>query len=215
MSEDAREDPSPLGEGYDVEAYNPDEALVHSMSRVMSTPEGTSHLEALTRVLSTRTLKDGKLEINPEDFNLRALLKTLVRRMDNEGLDLNTTGVAFRNLTTIGVDAGASYAPTVYELIRSIVALPLALKKLRSPPLRNLIQDIDGLIIPGEMLLVLGRPGSGCTTLLRTIAGEIDQFKGIQGNINYDGVSQSDMLKYFKSQVLYNPECKLLVHSGC
>lgn len=40
----------------------------------------------------------------------------------------------------------------------------------------QILSDIDGLVRSGEMPLVLGRPGSGCTTLLETLAGDIHGF---------------------------------------
>lgn len=36
----------------------------------------------------------------------------------------------------------------------------------------DILRGCDGLVKAGEMLLVLGRPGSGCSTLLKTLAGE-------------------------------------------
>ena len=193
---------------HDPEAFTEDEALATHLGRVMSQPGSVERLESISRVLSTRTFKDGKLNINPEDFDLRVLLQSVVARMESQGVEVNKFGVTFRNLTTKGVDAATSYVPSVYELIRDVVTLPLAVKKLRHPPLRNIIEGFDGIVRPGEMLLVLGRPGSGCSTLLKTIAGEIDQFKAVEGEILYDDVSQSDMLKYFKKQIIYNGECK-------
>jgi ABC-type multidrug transport system ATPase subunit len=48
------------------------------------------------------------------------------------------------------------------------------------------------LVRESEMLVVLGRPGSGCTTLLKTIAGEThglnttgDAHINYQGNFHY------------------------------
>ena len=128
--------------------------------------------------------------------------------MESQGAGVNKFGVTFRNLTTKGIDTATSYVPSVYELIRDVITIPLAVKKLRHPPLKNLIEEFDGIVRPGEMLLVLGRPGSGCSTLLKTISGEIDQFKAVEGEILYDDVSQSDMLKNFKKQIIYNGECK-------
>jgi energy-coupling factor transporter ATP-binding protein EcfA2 len=34
----------------------------------------------------------------------------------------------------------------------------------------EILRDFDGLVKSGEMLVVLGRPGSGCSTFLKTIA---------------------------------------------
>jgi ATP-binding cassette subfamily G (WHITE) protein 2 (PDR) len=36
----------------------------------------------------------------------------------------------------------------------------------------QILNGVDGVLETGEMLVVLGPPGSGCTTLLKTIAGE-------------------------------------------
>jgi ABC-type multidrug transport system fused ATPase/permease subunit len=191
-----------------IEAFDEPSVHVHRLQRALTRAGGTDRLESLTRVLSSRTNRDAKIEINPDDFDLRALLQGIVQRLDEEGFQLNFTGVSFRNLTAKGVDASASYAPSLFELVRSIVRLPAAAKRLCAPPLRDIIRNVDGLIEPGEMLLVLGRPGSGCTTLLRTLAGEIDQFRGVEGELLYDGVSQKDMLKNFKNQIIYNPECE-------
>jgi ATP-binding cassette subfamily G (WHITE) protein 2 (PDR) len=38
----------------------------------------------------------------------------------------------------------------------------------------QILNGVDGVLETGEMLVVLGPPGSGCTTLLKTIAGEMN-----------------------------------------
>jgi ABC-type multidrug transport system ATPase subunit len=42
---------------------------------------------------------------------------------------------------------------------------------------------MDGVVKEGEMLLVLGKPGSGATTLLKTIAGETRGYASVSGGI--------------------------------
>lgn len=43
-------------------------------------------------------------------------------------------------------------------------------------------------MLESEMLLVLGRPGSGCSTLLKTIAGETHGLNiSKNSHINYQG----------------------------
>ena len=56
------------------------------------------------------------------------------------------------------------------------------------------------------MLLVLGRPGSGCTSFLKTIANETDGFSDVKGTISYDGITPKVMHKQFKGDVAYLPE---------
>lgn len=40
----------------------------------------------------------------------------------------------------------------------------------RKPALKTILESSSGCVRPGEMLLVLGRPGSGCSTLLSMLA---------------------------------------------
>lgn len=53
----------------------------------------------------------------------------------------------------------------------------------------QILRDFEGLVRSGEMLVVLGRPGSGCSTLLKTISGETHGFFiDESSNINYQGM---------------------------
>ena len=57
------------------------------------------------------------------------------------------------------------------------------------------------------MLVVLGRPGSGCTTLLKTMTGETDGFYIDQASeINYQGVPMEDMHTDFRGECMYQAE---------
>ena len=51
------------------------------------------------------------------------------------------------------------------------------------------------------MLVVLGPPGSGCSTLLKTLAGETHGFK-VQGELNYQGISAKQMHSQFKGEAI-------------
>ena len=52
----------------------------------------------------------------------------------------------------------------------------------------DILRDFEGLIKAGEMLIVLGPPGSGCSTLLKSLCGEIHRFElSDRAQINYQG----------------------------
>lgn len=52
----------------------------------------------------------------------------------------------------------------------------------------QILKGIDGVLESGEMLVVLGPPGSGCSTFLKTIAGEMNGIYLDEGaEVNYRG----------------------------
>ena len=56
------------------------------------------------------------------------------------------------------------------------------------------------------MVLCLGKPGAGCSSLLKTVAGEIHNFTKVEGTFSYDGLDQEEMMQKYKGYVIYNPE---------
>ena len=47
----------------------------------------------------------------------------------------------------------------------------------------NILSDVTGFCKDGEMLLVLGRPGAGCSSLLHIAANERASFVDVQGSV--------------------------------
>lgn len=83
-------------------------------------------------------------------------------------------GVSFRHL-----DCNGLCTPSQSQLtFLSALAKPfyaLRARGLQQKP--RIMHQIEGLVMPGEMLLVLGRPGSGCSTFLKTLSGDL---RGLQ-----------------------------------
>ena len=53
---------------------------------------------------------------------------------------------------------------------------------------KTILNDFEGVLKSGEMLVVLGRPGSGCSTLLKTLMGELHGLDmKAQSEIHYNG----------------------------
>ncbi|KAL3478070.1 ABC-2 type transporter-domain-containing protein [Aspergillus californicus] len=122
-------------------------------------------------------------------------------------------GVVWRNLVVKGVGIGASLQPTNVDIF---LGLPRLIKGLltrgrkgttdRHAPLRTILDDFTGCVRPGEMLLVLGRPGSGCSTFLKCIGNQRSGYKSVEGDIFYGGTDADTMADKYRSEVLYNPE---------
>jgi ATP-binding cassette, subfamily G (WHITE), member 2, SNQ2 len=75
---------------------------------------------------------------------------------------------------------------------------------------RTLLHDLTGIIKNGEMLLVLGRPGSGCSTFLKAIALQTEGYKSVEGEVFYGGYSAADARKHYRGDVIYNQGIQLL-----
>jgi ATP-binding cassette subfamily G (WHITE) protein 2 (SNQ2) len=54
--------------------------------------------------------------------------------------------------------------------------------------------------------VVLGSPGSGCSTLLKTLANQRKEYHLVEGDVNYDSLSPDDIAREFRGDVIYCPE---------
>lgn len=71
----------------------------------------------------------------------------------------------------------------------------------------DILQGLDGVVHAGEMLVVLGPPGSGCSTFLKTISGETHGFYvDDKSYLNYQGISPKRMHKDFRGEAIYTAE---------
>lgn len=150
-----------------------------------------------------------------DDFELEQFMKDghFEKRVDNRSA--KKVGVVWKNLTVKGAGSTASFVKTLPDavigtfgpdLYRIITGYIPQLKFGRNKQTRTLINDFSGMVRDGEMMLVLGRPGSGCTTFLKVIANQRSQYAGVTGEISYGGISAGKQNQMFRGEVNYNPE---------
>lgn len=71
----------------------------------------------------------------------------------------------------------------------------------------QILRNFEGLVEAGELLVVLGRPGAGCTTLLKTLSGETNGFFiDKESQINYQGIPMEKMHHDFRGECIYQAE---------
>ncbi|KAG6069648.1 hypothetical protein E4U16_004841 [Claviceps sp. LM84 group G4] len=162
------------------------------------------------------TIDEDDPAVNPEhkDFDLEKWVRRFLDQMMAGGLEERSMGVSYRNLNVFGSGSALQLQNTV----GSAVTAPLRLGEFFSfnkKPRKQILHSFDGCLNPGELLIVLGRPGSGCSTLLKTICGELHGLElGEQSKIDYNGISQKRMIKEFKGEMIYNQEVsKTLIFS--
>ncbi|KAF4544031.1 ABC transporter [Lasiodiplodia theobromae] len=93
--------------------------------------------------------------------------------------------VRFRNLNVIGAGLGAQKTPTVTNTALHLLQTFNPARWLSPPPVatRKLLHSFTGTVRGGEILLVLGKPGSGCTTFLKTLANMRQEYHAIEGEV--------------------------------
>ncbi|EGW30589.1 ATP dependent transporter multidrug resistance [Spathaspora passalidarum NRRL Y-27907] len=165
-------------------------------------------LNTLSREISRQiSHKDGEFSLQLDEFNLGKILANFSYFAKKQGIKMRSSGITIRDLNVYGIDESFAVVPTALDILKGPVgAVQGIMAKIRTPN-RNLLHNLNGFARPGEMVLVLGRPGAGCTTFLKAISGtDFDLYKGVEGEVLYDGIHQSEMLKSFKNDLIYNPE---------
>jgi ABC-type multidrug transport system ATPase subunit len=183
-----------------------EDELFHSMSRRKTNTSGRQ---------GSFMTQDEASEVEEEQAEIERLMSRMfgrARQQNSEEEKTRHVGLVFRNLTVKGMGLGAALQPTLGD---PFLALPRLLKTLVSggpkklagkPPIRTILDDFTGCVRPGEMLLVLGRPGSGCSTFLKVLANQRYGFESIEGDVTYGGTDSKTMGKHYRGEVLYNPE---------
>lgn len=177
--------------------------------------------DELFKVLSRRrtNASAGHVSLATEDSNdEQAEIERLMSRMFGKNRQENSeeektrhVGLVFKNVTVKGMGLGAALQGTLSD---PFLALPRLFKKLAGrgakvtskPPIRTILDDFTGCVRPGEMLLVLGRPGSGCSTFLKILANQRFGYESVGGDVSYGGTDAMTMAKDYRGEIVYNPE---------
>ncbi|GAA5882789.1 hypothetical protein JCM16303_002456 [Sporobolomyces ruberrimus] len=171
----------------------------------------------LSRQSSAHRNKNGNKDAEKEgedddDFDLLSYLQGQQSKADEAGMHHKVVGVSWTDLTVVGAGGMKIFIRTFPDAIKEAVLWPVIKfwKVTKTGPFkaspRNLLQSFDGCLKPGELCLVLGRPGSGCTTFLKTIANQRGGYLGVKGDVNYGGISAEEMRKRYRGEVAYNQE---------
>ena len=152
---------------------------------------------------------DSDLDPSSKNFRPRQWVKSMIKLSQAENrLPGRTSGIAFRNLNVHGYGAATDYQKDVGNVWLELIGTAKKVLGMAQPPRRiDILRDFEGIVHSGEMLVVLGPPGSGCSTFLKTITGETHGFVVDEGSyVNYQGVPPEKMHKYFRGEAIYTAE---------
>ncbi|KAH7074912.1 ABC transporter CDR4 [Paraphoma chrysanthemicola] len=116
------------------------------------------------------------------------------------------TGFAFKSLRVDGIASKRSHHP---DFVSAITDAATTLTRIfrRDKQRIPVLEGFDGMVTNGQTLLVLGRPGSGCSTLLKVIGGSTRGLKiGDETVLSYQGIQPNKMHTQFRSDCIYTAE---------
>lgn len=197
-------------EGYEPINVGDDNALRQLATRLSrhKTYRSTSDGGDLEQRNTIDGLEFGDPILDPSNpkFDLNKWIRMTMRALDHDSIKVKRAGVCFRQLNV----SGSGSALNLQKNVGSFFLAPLRLNEhvnFGKKPVKQILRNFDGVLKSGEMLVVLGRPGSGCSTLLKSMTGELHGLDlDKDSSLHYNGISQAQMLKEFKGEIVYNQE---------
>ncbi|KAF7854551.1 hypothetical protein EAF04_010360 [Stromatinia cepivora] len=154
-------------------------------------------------LLPSSPLNPRSNNFSPEEWisNLVAFMGQDPRRYPRR-----SAGFSFENLNVYSFRKPTDYQKNVANIVFELGAFARWLVGSGKQKVQ-ILKGFDGLIEHGEMLLLLGRLGSGVSSLLKTISGDTHGlFIEPDSDINYQGVSMTEMHQRFRGEAIYLAE---------
>jgi len=161
-------------------------------------------------------------EDDADDFDLGKCIRSRTMIAESEGVHTEKAiAILWRSLliTAPDADQGSVRVKTLFQsIINTFTIDPMQVLFILFPSVGNffgkntnsssitLIHRQDGIVKAGEMLLVLGRPGSGCSTLLRALTASLDSNVIQSGEVEFGGLSIKDIKRYYRGEVIFSDE---------
>ncbi|KIV95546.1 hypothetical protein PV10_03185 [Exophiala mesophila] len=195
----------PNSEKYDdrLEDHNDQatrEDYVATLARTFTNQSEQLHIQS-----PFHTKKGGPLDPTSPAFKAREWAKAFYTAVSSSA-PRRVAGVAFSSLNVYGHGSPTDYQPSVGNIIFRLPSLVPRLFGNRERRI-DILHNIEGVVHPGEMLCVLGPPGSGCSTLLKTIAGDTyGLYLTSDSSLNYQGIPPAKMHNAFRGEAIYTAE---------
>ncbi|PNH49638.1 hypothetical protein VD0003_g7512 [Verticillium dahliae] len=184
-----------------------DEQIRHDMIQLARRLTTQSHVSGPPAALFP-LLQHSPLDPNSDRFNAKQWAKAFfsARKESLQGNVPKTTGVAFRDLNVYGFGSDTDFQKSVGNIFLEGVNLASKLFNRKQQRI-DILRDLEGVVHSGEMLCVLGPPGSGCSTFLKTVAGETHGFH-VQdtSTLNYSGIHPDEIRTAFRGEAIYTAE---------
>jgi ATP-binding cassette subfamily G (WHITE) protein 2 (PDR) len=158
-----------------------------------------------TRRPSIAEKDDPAVDPGSDQFDLTKFLRTFRHYLEGEGIEMKQLSVVYKDLNVYGSGAALQLQKTVSDMLLAPIR-PQEFFSFGKKDRKQILHRFDGIIKSGELCVVLGRPGSGCSTLLKALTGELHGLDIDDSVIHYNGIPQQKIIKEFKGETVYNQE---------
>ncbi|KUI69206.1 ABC transporter G family member 11 [Cytospora mali] len=176
------------------------DAQYHKGSRSESKTETREDIEESGAASST---------LSEEQFDLEGALRTGLDAEQKAGIRPKHIGVYWDQFTVKGMGGHSNYVKTFPDSFVDFFDIFTPIKNMLGLGKKGtevtLLDNFRGVCQPGEMILVLGRPGSGCTTFLKSIANQRFGYTSITGDVLYGPFTAKEFNQY-RGEAVYNAE---------
>jgi len=148
--------------------------------------------------------------ISEDEWSLEDVLRGNRQAEIDTGIKSKRIGVIWENLTVRGIGGVKIFVKVfpqafldffnVYAKVKNILGIGSKGQEF------DILHNFRGVLKPGEMVLVLGRPGSGCTTFLRTITNQRLGYTSVKGDVMYGPFDAKTFEKRYRGEAVYNQE---------
>jgi len=183
--------------------------LQRELSRLSRASRTENHAPAGDSEKGVVVIGSPASEEEAPQFDLEAALRGNLNSEREAGIRPKHIGVYWDGLTVKGMGGSTNYVKTFpdaftdfFDVITPVLGW-LGMRKKGTEV--TLLNSFKGICKPGEMVLVLGKPGSGCTTFLKSIANQRYGYTSVTGDVLY-GPFTADEFKQYRGEAVYNQE---------
>lgn len=208
--------------GKGTKVSDTDDSEGSPMERTVTRPEiDSEERQNLQRALTSMSMSrqgtrhsiaepnDPAMDPSSDQFDLTKFLRSFRHYLEDEGVEMKQLSVVYKNLNVYGSGAALQLQKTVTDMLMAPIR-PQEFIHFGKKDRKQILHSFDGIIKAGELCVVLGRPGSGCSTLLKALTGELHGLEIDGDTIHYNGIEQHKVIKEFKGETVYNQEVYLI-----
>lgn len=177
-----------------------------TLSRVQSRASHTKHGD----IEKHEVLEPSEVGEEEERFDLETHLRGSQTAEQDADIKPKHIGVIWQDLTVSGLGGVRNYIQTFPDAVVGFFNVFDTMKHIfgwgKKGQEFDILKGFRGVVKPGEMVLVLGRPGSGCTTFLKVIANQREGYTKVDGDVMYGRFSADTFGKRYRGESLYNQE---------